>query len=30
MPEKHIDLLINFHTVRLAGQIMHIVHNFPQ
>lgn len=30
MSEKHIGLLINFHTVRLADQIKRIVHNFPQ
>lgn len=30
MSEKHLGLLINFHTVRLADQIKRIVHNFPQ
>ncbi len=30
MSEKHIGLLINFHTVRLADQIKRIAHNFPQ
>ena len=30
MSEKHLGLLINFHTVRLADEIKRIVHNFPQ
>lgn len=30
MSEKHLGLLINFHTVRLADEIKRLVHNFPQ
>lgn len=29
MSEKHLGLLINFHTVRLADEIKRLVHNFP-
>jgi GxxExxY protein len=29
MSGKHLGLLINFHTVRLADEIKRIVHNFP-
>lgn len=30
MSGKHLGLLINFHTVRLADEIKRFVHNFPQ
>lgn len=30
MSGKHLGLLINFHTVRLADEIKRLVHNFPQ
>jgi GxxExxY protein len=30
MSEKHLGLLINFHTVRLADEIKRFVHNFPE
>jgi GxxExxY protein len=30
MSNKHLGLLINFHTLRLADEIKRIVHNFPQ
>jgi GxxExxY protein len=29
MSNKHLGLLINFHTIRLADEIKRIVHNFP-
>ncbi len=30
MSGKHLGLLINFHTVRLADEIKRFVHNFPE
>ena len=30
MSEKHLGLLINFNTVRLADEIKRLVHKFPQ
>ena len=30
MSGKHLGLLINFHTVRLADEIKRLVHNFPE
>ena len=30
MSEKHLGLLINFHTTRLADEIKRLVHNFPE
>lgn len=30
MSNKHLGLLINFHTVRLADGIKRLVHNFPE
>lgn len=30
MSGKHLELLINFHTVRLADEIKRFVHNFPE
>jgi GxxExxY protein len=29
MSGKHLGLLVNFHTVRLADEIKRLVHNFP-
>lgn len=29
MSGKHLGLLINFHTLRLADEIKRLVHNFP-
>lgn len=29
MPNNHLGLLINFHTVRLTDGIKRLVHNFP-
>jgi len=29
MSEKHLGLLINFHSIRLADSIKRLVHNFP-
>jgi GxxExxY protein len=30
MSGKHLGLLINFHSIRLADEIKRLVHNFPQ